>query len=311
MTIKNININGLLENIIQSLSIKNGKKTYLKNQIKYLFKNLKNTSLNYFEAPRNSIQRLSNAMGLVRFWYCGSYDRGVCIDTEFDIDIDIVYDKHPNNSFKLNFNQKSLTGEKLFTILYEDLLDFQEKINSQLNIAKNPPFRHAIPVSLGYQNQTLKVDCIPTIELPNGFLIVPDGWDDVKKVNQKLEEQGLSKVNKKTNGNSTKLIWLLKYWNWYWNKPMKSYVIQRLVEEIFLKYKIKGWDNAVKVFFQRSIGIFNRYYNDNHVLKDRVYPQHSILDDYGEKQIENFYNALQEAQDYVSRGEWNELFGND
>ncbi len=69
--------------------------------------------------------------------------------------------------------------------------------------------------------QFLKVDCIPAIELPRQYLLAPDGWNYIKKANQKLEEKGLSKLNKKCDGRATKLIWLLKYWNWYWNKLLK------------------------------------------------------------------------------------------
>jgi len=307
LTVKNINHR--LEQLIDSLSIKNGKETYLKNQIKYLLRGLKKVSLYDFEYPHNNIQTLSNHLGITRFWYCGSYDRGVCIDTEFDIDIDIVYDDHPNKH-EIEIAVDSLTGEILFTFLYEDLLEFQNKVNAGLNIIKTPPFSHAIPVSLDYQQQTLLVDCIPALELPNGYLIVPDGWEDIKKVNQILEEKGLSKVNKKTNGSATKLIWLLKYWNWYWNKPLKSYVIQRLVEEIFKNRAIKNWSTSVQVFFNHSINILDKYYNNQLVLKDRVYTQKTILDDYNIREIEKFYESLHEAKEFAIKGEWNELFGN-
>jgi len=160
---------------------------------------------------------------------------------------------------------------------------------------ESPPYSHAIPIRLHYQNKILKVDCIPAIELPNQYLLAPDGWNYIKKVNQKLEENGLSRINKKHNGRATKLIWLLKYWNWYWDKPLKSYVIQKLVEEIFMEYGMNEWDKTVKTFFHKAINIFNKHYDGILVLQDRVYAQKSILDDYNTKRIDEFYDILQQA----------------
>lgn len=153
------------------------------------------------------------------------------------------------------------------------------------------------------------MDCIPAIELPEGYLIAPDDWEGAKKVNLLLEEQGLSRVNKKTNGRATKLTLLLKYWNWNWDYPLKSYVIQRLVEEIYLKNKINSLDKAVKSFFSHSIHLLNKYYDNEIVLRDRVYTNKSILGDYQKDTIDNFYKSIQEANQYAMKNEWKELFG--
>jgi len=301
------NIHHRFEQLIDSLSIKTGKEKYLRNQVNYIKNQVIKVSKWPFENPQNLIQSMSNNVEVVRFWYGGSWDRGIHINKEFDIDIYIVYDDIEN--FRYDFNENSLKGEILFTILYEDLYTIQEKINSNLEIMESPQYSHSIPIQLSYQNRALKVDCIPAIELPNQYLLAPDGWNYIKKVNQKLEESGLSKVNKKHDGRATKLIWLLKYWNWYWDKPLKSYVIQRLVEDIFLVCRINDWDKAIKTFFNKAINIFNKYYNGITVLKDRVYTQKSILQDYNEERIDEFYDALQEANQFASKNQWNELFG--
>ncbi len=158
-------------------------------------------------------------------------------------------------------NENTLNGEILFTILYDELDTIQEKFNPNLEIMESPTYSHAIPIRLHYQNKVLKVDCIPAIELPNRYLLVPDGWNYIKKVNQKLEENGLSKVNQKHDGRAIKLIWLLKYWNWYWDKPLKSYLIQRLVEEISLECRLNEWNKAVKKFFSKSLNLLKKHYD--------------------------------------------------
>lgn len=301
------NIQHRFEQLIDSLSIKEGKKKYLRNQVNYIKNKLTRVSKCSFENPQNLIQSMSNNVEVVRFWYGGSWDRGVHINREFDIDIYIVYDEINNSVY--DFNENTLNGEILFTILYDDLDTIQEKLDQNLEIMESPPYSHAIPIRLHYQNKVLKVDCIPAIELPNQYLLAPDGWNYIKKVNQKLEENGLSKVNKKHNGRATKLIWLLKYWNWYWDQPLKSYLIQRLVEDVFIECGMNEWDKAVKTFFHKAINIFNKLYDGILVLQDRVYTQKSILDDYNNEKIDEFYEILLQANQYVIKDQWNELFG--
>jgi len=302
------NIQHRFEQLIDNLSIKEGKKKYLGNQVNYIKKQLIKVSKWKFDYPETSIQRISNNVEVVRFWYGGSWDRGVHINKEFDIDIYIIYDEIENSNYE--FNEDTMNGEILFTILDEDLVSIQQEINSDLKLVKRGRYTHAIPIELKYQNKILKIDCIPAFELPNQYLLVPDGWNYIKKVNLKLEEKGLSKVNKKNNGNATKLIWLLKYWNWYWKKPLKSYIIQRLAENIFLECRINDWDKALKTFFHKATNIFNKFYDGELILPDRVYNHTSILEDYSEKKIDKFYDTLKEANQYALKNQWNELFIN-
>lgn len=283
---------------------------YLRHQIVYLERVLKEASKSNYNPPENQIEILSNSLEIIRFWYGGSFDRGVHINEGFDLDIYLIYSLIKGREKKHNLGVKSLSGEILFKILYDDLEAVHRNKNPNLIIPNKVQFKHAVPIELEFNNQTIYVDCIPAIELPEGYLIAPNGWDSTKKVNLKLEEQGLSKVNKKHNGRATKLILLLKYWNWNWNYPLKSYVIQRLVEEIYLRYNINNWDKAVKFFFNQSIHIFNKYYNNELVLRDRVYTSKSILDDYHENKINNFFENLRKANQYAMKNEWKELFGN-
>ena len=221
------NIHNRIEKLINSLSITEGRERYLRNQINYLKKQLKRASRWQYENPQRNIEKLSNSLEVISFWYGGSFDRGVYIDKGFDIDIYPIYKVNTKSKNKFKLVQKSLTGEILFGIIFEDLTSIHNQINPNLIVLEGPPYTHAIPIKLEFEVETIYVDCIPAIELHEGYLIAPDGLDSVKKVNLKLEEKGLSKVNKKHDGEATKLIRLLKYWNW--NYPLKSYLIQRLV----------------------------------------------------------------------------------
>ncbi|TFG26074.1 MAG: hypothetical protein EU533_00035 [Promethearchaeota archaeon] len=303
------NIHNRLEKLINSLSVKEGREKYLRNQTNYLKKKLRATSHQKFEDAQNNLEKISNSLEVLTFWYSGSFDRGVYINNGFDIDIYPIYKPMNRSKFEKKFGIKSLTGEILFGILYYDLREIN-KINPKLVILKEPPYNHSIPTRIDFEEQTVDFDCIPAIELPDGILIAPNGTDSVKKVNLLLEEKGLLKVNKRHNGNATKLIFLLKYWNWNWNYPVKSYIIQRLVEEIFLKESMKSWDKAIKTFFKKSIIIFKKYLRDEIVLKDRVYTHKSILDDYSEEKVYYFFENLKEGYAYAVNDDWYALFGN-
>ena len=303
------NIHNRLEQLIDSLSITEGRETYLRHQIVYLERILKEASKINYNPPENQIEILSNSLEIIRFWYGGSFDRGVHINEGFDLDIYLIYSLIKGHEKKHNLGVKSLSGEILFKILYDDLEAVHRNKNPNLIISNNVQFKHAVPIELEFNSQTIYVDCIPAIELPDGYLIAPNGWEGAKKVNLLLEEQGLSNVNKKTNGRATKLILLLKYWNWNWEYPLKSYVIQRLVEEIYVKNKINSLDKAVKNFFSESIHLLNKYYDNEIVLRDRVYSNKSILNDYQKDTIDNFYESLQEANQYAMKNEWKQLFG--
>lgn len=141
------------------------------------------------------------------------------------------------------------------------------------------------------------------------FLLVPDGWKRQKKINLKLEESALTKLNKKHHGKGTKLILLLKYWNWHWKKPLKSYVIQRLVEEIFMDHDINGWKGAVRIFFREAVSLFEKHFANELILKDRVYAHRSILSDYSAKQVNKFNNQLRYANNLAKKIQWDRLFG--
>ena len=130
-----------------------------------------------------------------------------------------------------------------------------------------------------------------------------------KKKNLKYEEKGLKKLNKKHHGNGTKLILLLKLWNWRLGKPLKSYIIQRLVEDIFMHLEITGWKDAVQTFFKEAVSSFKKYSKNELILKDRVYTNRSILKDYKVKQIIKFNTHLIRAYDIVKKTQWEQLFG--
>ena len=98
-------------------------------------------------------------------------------------------------------------------------------------------------------------------------------------------------------------------WNWLNKKPLKSYVIQRLVEDIFKDREIDGWKGAVRAFFKEAINLFEEHLNDEIILKDRVYTQKSILNDYDQKQVNKFECFLRNGNNLAKKNQWEKLFG--
>lgn len=150
------------------------------------------------------------------------------------------------------------------------------------------------------------MDCVPSIETPNNYLVIPNGEKTNKKVNSRLEEEALSRLNKKHEVKDTKLIRLIKAWNYRNNKLLKSYLIEILVEKIFKNREITDWTSTLFTFFNHATYILKT----NDFIPDRVYNQTSILDDYSQDQKNIFYNAVYEASIYAYKGKYEHLFGN-
>jgi hypothetical protein len=189
-------LEGRFEKLIASLAVSEGKEQYLKNQVNYLKKKLKKYSKWSYDPPENEIEDFANYVFVQGFWYGGSFDRGVHINKRFDIDSYIIYKEVEG----IMLDPDAMNGEILFTILYGDLETIQKNVNCELTLLERLPQTYSIPIRLDFEGQKIYLDCIPAIELPNEYLLAPDGWNSLKKVNLKLEERGLSKVNKRTNG---------------------------------------------------------------------------------------------------------------
>ena len=287
-----------MERLIDSLTITENQKFFLREKVNNLYNELKNISQNRTSysstlySSKNSYQYT-----LERFCYGGSFNRGIFIKNRFDIDIYFVYRIiYPSEQY-------NLTGRQLFEILYSDLKTYQSNYGVEMKLLKEPPYGHAIPIRMDHHGISILFDCIPAIELPNGSLIIPNGIGGIKKINPKLEEQVLSKLNKIQNGKITKLIVLIKYWNFNWGKSLKGYIIEHLVESIFNKIEIQSWDRAVKTFFNRAIYILDKA----RLLTNRVYDQYSILEEYSSNELNNFLEVIREAEIYAQKGKWEKL----
>ncbi len=296
-------IHNSLEQLIDTLTITENQKIFLQEKANNLFNKLKAISQNqipYWSSlylSKNTYQYIID-----RFWFGGTFDRGLFIKNRFDVDVYFIYKKEKPDPFEQNNITKSL----LFELLYSNLKVYEYNQKENMKILRNPPYKHAIPIRIDYSGISILFDCIPALELLNGNYLIPGGKKGIKKINQALEEQTLFKLNKKQNGKINKLLILMKYWNFNWGKPLKRDITERLIEYIFDKIEISSWDRAVKTFFTQAIRIIN----NKKFLPDRVNEHYSILDEYPSNELKNFLEIFREAKKYAQNGEWKKIFSN-
>ena len=290
-----------LERLIKSLTITDNQKDFLQEKADTFFNMLKSISQDL--TPYWSSLYLSKSTykyTLKRFWFRGSFERGLFIKNRFDVEIYFIYSK--NNTSP---NEKSnLIGKQLFELLYSNLKVYEFNYRENMKLLKLPPYGHNIPIRLDYHSISILFDCVPSIELSNGDLIIPNGMGGIKKISPTLEEKALSKLNKKQNGKITKLIVLMKYWNFNWGKSIEGYLVERLVESIFDKIAIQSWDQTVKTFFNQAISILDK----QKFLPDRVFDKYSLLDEYSSDDLNKFIKVIKEAKNCGQKGEWKNIF---
>ncbi len=260
-----------------------------------------------FDNPSNIIEKISNKLRVNDIWYGGSFDLGVYIVSGFDLDVYVPYiPKSP----KKKVDPRTLIGKIFFPILEEDLRFIQEK-DDRFTIDLQDHYSHAISMDFKHQDHDdiIYYDLIPAIQIKGNLLYIPLEDEASKKVSPKREEDALSKINRKTEGRATNLIRLLKFCNYENEWNMKSYVILRLVEDIFNIADLHKWASALQLFFKRAPHILNSYlHNQKIVLPDRVETNRSILTEIPSPQVQEYVYYLQEAYEYCKQGRWNRLF---
>ena len=152
------NINHRLEQLIDRISIKKGKKSYIQGQVKYLTRHLKIISSEPLQVYYNSYYP-SLDYKFIQFNYGGSFDRHTCIRQRYDVDAYLVYNK--KNNLWSTLTQTSIIGGQLFEMLRNHLETFKDNYNVKLVILKESPYTHAIPIEIDFKEKILQVDCIP------------------------------------------------------------------------------------------------------------------------------------------------------
>ncbi len=308
----NNNINERFENFISSLSIPRHFRLNISKAILKVVKNLPTTKNQIIFPIQNSNRKLRNVIKLQGHEFGGSFDRGTNIRNISDVDAYVLYDELPTME-RLSIALQKLNpdthldyrGEVLLKTLHHQLKKIRLSVRRKLEI-KHPPYTHAIKVKMRYANQVIKMDLVPTIDLhEGGNLLIPYTTKNTMKVNPTKEENALKKINKRTDGRGTKMIRLVKAWNNHSKGKFISYILERLVLEVFKNKPIGDWDKALITFFANTIKIVKQ----RTFMPDKVYSHASILNNFSQERLTLMQNKLEIAKNHAQNSEWEKLFG--
>ncbi len=234
------NIQERFENFISSLSIPKYIRVDLQRAVLKLVENLKKVGNPIIFPIQQTRSKIRNTMFLRGHKFGGSYDRGTYIKNISDIDVYVVYEEQPAmerlkkamDTIKKGSSQDYRGGILLKTLRYQ-LKKIRLSIRRNLEVRK-PPYRHAIKTKMRYANKNIKIDLVPAIDLhEDGDLLISNTNKKVVKVNPTKEENALKKLNNRTEGKGTKMIRLVKAWNYHWQGKIVSYILERLVMQVF------------------------------------------------------------------------------
>lgn len=308
----NNNINERFENFISSLSIPRHFRLNISRAILKVVKNLPTTKNQIIFPIQNSNKKLRNVIKLQGHEFGGSFDRGTNIRNISDVDAYVLYDELPTME-RLSIALQKLEsdthidyrGEVLLKTLNNQLKKARLSVRRKLEI-KHPPYTHAIKVKMRYANQVIKMDLVPAIDLhEGGNLLIPYTTKNTMKVNPTKEENALKKINKRTDGRGTKMIRLVKAWNNHSKRPFISYILERLVLEVFKNKPVDNWDKALITFFTDA----NKLINQRTFMADKVYSHISILKSFTQERLTIMQTKIEQAKIQAQNTEWEKLFG--
>ena len=308
----NNNINERFENFISSLSIPRHFRLNISRAILKVVKNLPTTKNQIIFPIQNSNKKLKNVIKLQGHQFGGSFDRGTNIRNISDVDAYVLYDELPTMERLSRALQKlepdkhiDYRGEVLLKTLHYQLKKIRLSVRRKLEI-KHPPYTHAIKIKMRYANQVVKMDLVPAIDLhEEGNLLISNTIKNTMKVNPIKEENALKTINERTDGRGTKMIRLVKAWNNYSGRTFISYILERLVLEVFKNKPIDDWDKTLIIFFTNAIKIIKQ----KTFIPDKVYSHASILKSFSHKRLTIMQTKLEEAKNHTQNSEWGKLFG--
>jgi len=144
----------------------------------------------------------------------GSYGKRTAIAPPSDVD---VLFKMPSTEYD-RYNSYSGNGQSQ---LLQDIKNILLKKYPNTNMRGDGQV-----VMVNFVSYSIEV--VPGFKLTNGHYYIPDTHDGGtwKEINPDFEKTSLSNSNSRSNGNTIKLIKMIKAWKYYCNVPIKSLVIE-------------------------------------------------------------------------------------
>ncbi|WP_371804800.1 hypothetical protein [Candidatus Lokiarchaeum ossiferum] len=273
------NINDFLETKLAEISIDDESKANIKKKIKDFFDIIKR----YFKDIRG-------------YAFGGSFDRYTSIPSYFDIDLYCIFTYNSIKSLSgINLRNKLMNIlRQLETDDDEDLTPYYVQVKSQNK------YYHSIPIIL----DNIKIDFLAAVEIPNkpNTYYIPNG-DKIEESSPILIQEKVQNFNKQTNGMGTKLIRLLKLWNYTHGKHLKSYQLELLCCFIFIdRNKAKKFDSlkrGIEIFMDKGFNYIQ--------MKETSFVKGMLDSNISYEAI----NQFREAKELILNKRWDKLFVKD
>lgn len=233
----------------------------------------------------------------------GSYGKATAVRPPSDIDIMFIL---PPNEFyrydNLQGNKQSILLQNIKSILLKTYTNTDLRADGQV-------------VSVPFVS--FAVEVVPCFELTNGNFNIcnTNSGGSWKEVAPKADMKSLTESNARSNGNTVKLIKMMKVWKRYCNVPIKSFAIELLAKELLANWTYYDkssvyYDWMVRDFLGFMISKANGY-----LFAPRTYELIYLGDDW-KSRAESAYDRAQKAcklesdkEDAKATEEWKKIFG--
>ncbi len=264
----------------------------------------------------------------------GSFARNTKI-RELD-DIDLIYCLHANNAYfsksmygNLYYLHTENAGQRLKNLSDNNILNSRKVINQF--IASLSDIEHYSSADIHRQQEavTLKLssyewnfDIVPAFYTTTQLYLIPDGDGNWKSTNPIIDQEKVTRINKKHNGAILQLIRTLKYWNRRVQMPtIGSYLFENLVLNYFdSKEKISDYIDVNMINFWQYLKseIYNSVADPKGIqtdlntlsYEDRVKVSNKANDTYL-KGYDAYKLETEDKDQEKSINKWGEIFGSD
>lgn len=249
-----------------------------------------------------------------KIYLSGSYDKNTAIKPPSDLDIMLVL---PADVLQRFSGLKYLLGPRNGPS--ELLQEVKRKLDSYYPVTALRADGQV--VSLPFVN-SFSVEVLPCFEIPGSrkFKIADsNGGGSWKEVDPIGEAQAIVNSNKLTNGNTIRLIKMIKCWRNFCDVPLKSFYIEILVCEFLAGYAFKDeslayFDNLTKEFFRflynKTINLFGTYIS--HPSTEELISIGSAWRSKADSAYERAHKAIEyevKGNARAANNEWQKIFG--
>jgi hypothetical protein len=265
----------------------------------------------------------------------GSFARNTKI-RELD-DIDLIYCLHADNAYYSEniysdskyFIHTENAGQRLKNLSDDNKLNSRKILNKFVSSLENIEHYKLADVHRRQEAATLQLssyewnfDIVPAFHTTKEFYLIPDGNGNWKATNPIIDQDKVTSVNQKHNGEILQIIRTLKYWNRHAKMPtIGSYLFENFILNYFnsknkiLKYidinMIKFW-LYLKKGINESVADPKGFQEDLNDLSsdDKVNISNKASEAY-DKGYEAYIFETEDKDQKKAINKWKEIFGED